>query len=305
VEAVDRETMRQTLLHPDDIGPVREAAARAHRDQAPYDMVYRVWRDGDWRWMRVLGGPQVEGGRMVGMHGLVQDIHEQTLAQARLEAEVEERERVQQRQELLIHELNHRVKNILAMVQAIASQTLSGAASPQAAREALELRLLALARAHDVITRESWESAELHDVLTAALAPHEGAPEPRIAIEGPRLRLEPKTAVSMTLALHELTTNAVKYGALSVPHGRVQILWSAKPAPGGVELTLDWSEHGGPQVHPPERRGFGSRLIARSLMAEGGTADLTYASEGVRCRLAVTLPELTAADGAAPDQPGV
>jgi two-component sensor histidine kinase len=255
-----------------------------------------VRRDGAWRWMRVMGGPHVSDGRIIGIHGLVQDIDARKRDSARLQAEIEEREKAQQRQLLLIHELNHRVKNILAMVQAMAAQTLSSAKTPQDARVALEQRLLALAQAHDVLTRESWDSADLADVVAGAVAVHQSDGHERFMIEGPGLRLEPKTAVSLAMALHELATNAVKYGALSADGGWVRIGWTAQPTPDGVKLRLTWSEHDGPAVTPPSRVGFGSRLIARSLASEGGVATLAYPPGGCRCDVVVVLPMLTSAE---------
>jgi PAS domain S-box-containing protein len=294
-QGMNREELRRALLHPEDAPAVRQAAQAAHADRRQYDVEYRVRRDDGWRWMRVMGGPHVVDGELVGMHGLVQDIHDRKLASQRLQAEIDERERGQQRQALLIHELNHRVKNILAMVQAIATQTLTTAASPEAARAALEQRLIALAGAHDVLTRESWDGAELIDIVTGAVQAHERRPGERFRIKGPRVRLEPKTAVSLAMALHELATNAVKYGALSADAGWIDIVWTAAPAQGGIALGLDWSEHGGPAASPPARGGFGTRLILRSLAAEGGSAELTYPPEGCRCRLDLLLPVLTGA----------
>jgi len=240
--------------------------------------------------MRIMGAPHIVDGLVVGIHGLVQDIHERRLANERLQSEIEERERAQQRQQLLIHELNHRVKNILAMVQAICAQTLSNAATPEGAQQALDQRLQALARAHDVLTRESWHGAELTDIIAGAVAPYEASPGLRIRTSGQPVRLEPKAAVTLALVLHELATNAVKYGALSAEEGWVSLDWSVTPDPDGLDLQLTWAEHGGPPVQPPRRRGFGVRLIARSLAAEQGAAELIYAPEGVRCRMALMVP---------------
>jgi PAS domain S-box-containing protein len=292
-QGMTREDLRRLLLHPDDLPAVQVASDRALVEHSHYDVEYRVRRGDQWRWMRAMGGPHLVDGRIVGVHGLVQDIDQNKRANERLQAEIEEREKAQQRQQLLIHELNHRVKNILAMVQAMAAQTLSSAASPEAARIALEARLIALAQAHDVLTRESWDGAELLDIINGAIAPHEGEPG-RFRIEGPQVRLEPKTAVSMAMALHELTTNAVKYGALSADGGWVDIGWTARPTPSGVELRLCWAELGGPPAKGPERAGFGTRLIARSLSAEGGAAEFSYPPEGLRCDIAVVLPLLSA-----------
>ena len=289
-QGLSRPEIRRLVIHPDDIPVVRSDADMALAEQIQDETEYRVRHGDGWRWMRVMGGPYVVDGKLVGVHGLVQDIHTRKLTEERLRAEIDERERAQQRQLLLIHELNHRVKNILAMVQAIASQTLSSAPSPEAARDALEQRLIALASAHDVLTRESWDGAELSDIVAGAVAPHEGEPGLRFRTGGPRVRLAPKTAVTLAMALHELATNAVKYGALSARDGWVTLDWTATPAKGGLELNLNWAEHGGPPVSPPERRGFGVRLITRSLAAEQGKVELVYALEGVRCRMGLFAP---------------
>jgi PAS domain S-box-containing protein len=294
---VTRTALRLFLIHAQDLPRVTAAADRAHAEQGQYEADYRVRRPGGWRWMRVMGGPNLVDGEVIGMHGLVQDIHEMKLANDRLQAEVRERERGQQRQLLLIHELNHRVKNILAMVQAIAMQTLSTSRTPEAARVALEQRLLALAGAHDVLTRESWDGAELSDIIAGAVAPHEGEPGRRFHLKGPRVRLEPKTAVSLAMALHELATNATKYGALSVAAGWVDIAWAVRTVEAGEVLTLVWTEHGGPPVQPPTRTGFGTRLITRSMAAELGTAELDYRPEGLSCRIAIELPDARGASG--------
>ena len=293
-QGMKRKDVRHLTVHPDDVPAVTKAAADAHANQGPYESEYRVRRDGEWRWMRVIAGPQVIDGKVVGMHGLVQDIHDLKLADERLKAEIEERERGQQRQLLLIHELNHRVKNILAMVQAIAAQTISSAATPEAARKALDQRLVALARAHDILTRESWNGAELGDVIDGAVAAHEAEPGARFRTKGPRVRLEPKVAVSLTMVLHELATNAVKYGALSCDEGWVSVTWTAKAARRGVALALAWTEHDGPVVSPPERTGFGARLITSSLAAEEGCAELIYAPKGLECRMTLTVQAPTA-----------
>jgi len=292
-QGLERSEVRRLALHPDDVPRVKLAAEHAQAHQTQYEVDYRVRRDGEWRWMRVMAGPHVVGGQAVGMHGLVQDIHERKLVNDRLQDEIEERERAQQRQLLLIHELNHRVKNILAMVQSIATQTLSNADTPQDALVALDQRLLALARAHDVLTRESWHGAELTDIIAGAVAPHEARPGQRVRTRGAPVRLEPQAAVTLALVLHELATNAVKYGALSTDDGWVSLEWSASPAQAGLDLDLTWAEHGGPPVTPPKRRGFGGRLITRSLAAEQGSAQLIYAPEGLCCRMTLFTPHTT------------
>ena len=289
-QGIKRSELRRLVVHPDDAGGNQRAAEAAHASRSQFETEFRVRRGNGWRWMRIMGGPHIVDGELVGMHGLVQDIHDRKLANERLRAEIDERERAQKRQLLLIHELNHRVKNILAMVQAITTQTLSNTASPRAARRALDQRLQALAHAHDVLTREGWHGADLADIVAGTVAALETSPGARFRTSGPPVRLEPKAAVSLAMVLHELATNAVKYGALSTPEGWVGLDWTAKRAPGGVRLTLTWAEHGGPPVEPPRHRGFGARLIDRSLAAEHGSAELTYAKEGVRCRMTLLVP---------------
>jgi PAS domain S-box-containing protein len=292
---VDRPELRRLIVHPDDIPRLKKATDDAHDNQTQYEAEYRVRHDGGWRWMRVMGGPHIVDGQVVGVHGLVQDIHERKLAAERLQAEIDERERAQQRQLLLIHELNHRVKNILAMVQAMAQQTLSAAETPEAAHRALDQRLLALAQAHDVLTLEGWEGAELTDIIAGAIAPHEDRPGSRFRTLGPRVRLEPKAAVALAMVLHELATNAVKYGALSCEAGCVVLEWTTEPiSAGDHRLRLTWSEHGGPRVTPPKRKGFGARMIARSLASEQGAAELHFAPEGLRCEMTLVAPNTRA-----------
>ena len=197
--------------------------------------------------------------------------------------DVSERRRAEKRQRLLINELNHRVKNTLATVQSIAAQTLRSAPDLPRAREAFEARLLALAGAHDLLTAESWHGARLADVVASAMTPFETERRPQISRSGPAVWLTAQRALALSMALHELATNAVKYGALSVPEGRVTIRWTVSD---DDMLTLSWVEQDGPPVQPPQRSGFGSRLLQRSLARElGGDVVFTFAPEGVRCEI--------------------
>lgn len=212
------------------------------------------------------------------------------------------RKRAEARRRLLLHELNHRAKNTLTIVQSIAAQTLRG--TDPAVREGFEARLLALAAAHDVLTRENWEAADLRDVADGALAPYAGGDAGRgdgrgggrLRVHGPPVRLRPQAALSFALALNELATNALKYGALSEPEGRVELGWQIVPGP-VPRLCVVWSERGGPPVAPPGRRGFGTRLIERSLAQElGGTAEIAYAPSGVVCVIEAPLAAAEAAE---------
>jgi two-component sensor histidine kinase len=187
-------------------------------------------------------------------------------------------------QKLLIDELNHRVKNTLATVQSIATQTLRTADTTQEATEALERRLLALSRAHDVLTRENWEGADLVDVVERALEPYRIHSENRLHIAGPHVRLTPRMSLALAMALHELATNAVKYGALSNKIGTIAVSWTVQNGAAPPRLILQWEEAGGPRVVAPRRRGFGSRLIERSLAQDlDGQVEITFAPTGVVC----------------------
>ncbi|CAN7634723.1 PAS domain-containing protein [Phenylobacterium sp. LjRoot219] len=196
-------------------------------------------------------------------------------------SDVTERRRAEERQRLLINELNHRVKNTLATVQSVAAQTLRSASDWPMAREAFEARLVALGATHDLLTRKSWRGADLTEVAASALAPFEAAQSPQITRVGPSVWMTAPRALALSMALHELATNAVKYGALSAPGGQVTFRWSLS---GDGELILSWSEHGGPPVLPPARSGFGSKLLQRGLARElDAVVALTFAPEGLRC----------------------
>ena len=199
--------------------------------------------------------------------------------------DVTERKRAEARQRLLLAELNHRVKNTLAAVQSVAAQTARQAETADDFRAAFQSRLMALARSHDMLTEGGWEGTALHEVAQRTMAAYGKAPA-RFSLSGPPLRLVPSAVVTLNLAFHELATNAAKYGALSVPGGRVEVGWTLKTGEDGPVLAISWREDGGPSVRPPERRGFGSRLIERGLPQEfGAEVTLDFAPAGVACRI--------------------
>jgi PAS domain S-box-containing protein len=195
--------------------------------------------------------------------------------------------RLNARQKILIDELNHRVKNTLATVQALALQTFPRNERPEAV-DAFLARLLALSKAHDHLTRDHWESAELAALLNDVLRHLEGVGE-RIQLYGPPLRIAPRVALTLAMTFNELATNAMKYGALSNADGAVTAAWRTE----GEHLLLHWRESGGPPVAPVERRGFGTRMIQRGIESElGGKAELRFAPEGLECDLALPLAAL-------------
>jgi signal transduction histidine kinase/FixJ family two-component response regulator len=204
--------------------------------------------------------------------------------------DITERKRTEEHRLLLLNELNHRVKNTLATVQSIAVQSFRRARTDIGGREMFQSRLLALSRAHDVLTNESWEGANLSEITAQAIIPYRDADPTRFAVSGPHVWLSAKMALSISMALHELATNAVKYGALSNEKGRVSITWQTLQEPDGRRLRLEWSEKDGPPVVPPRRKGFGSRLIERGLAQElGGEVKIGYDPQGVWCEINARL----------------
>ena len=188
---------------------------------------------------------------------------------------------------LLVEELNHRVKNTLAVLQAIASQTFRSADKNE--RDAFDGRLGALARAHDLLSQEKWTGADMHDVVHRVLEPHAIVGSNRVHIKGPKVPLAPPRAVMMSMILHEIATNAAKYGALSNDTGSIDIEWHLN-GPAGDRLQLSWIETGGPRVHVPTRRGFGSRLIERGARDQlGGSAITDFLPTGVVCTIESAL----------------
>lgn len=185
----------------------------------------------------------------------------------------------QEQQRLLMDELNHRVKNMLATVYAIAGNTLRASQDTSDFVETFQSRLMALSRTHNALTQGQWQGADLHDLLEAEFEPY-GIGQ-RVILDGDALRLTPRCALSLGMVFHELATNAAKYGALSVPEARLDIRWQ-RLAEADSPLVLDWRESGGPAVLPPRRQGFGSRLIDRSITRElHGALTVEYGADGL------------------------
>lgn len=210
--------------------------------------------------------------------------------------DITDRRRAEETQRLLIDELNHRIKNTLATVQAIATQTLRRAATPADFVDSFNGRIKALARAHSLLTGSSFQGAEITDLVREQLLLG-NEDDHRISQSGPALTLEAQPALHLALVLHELGTNARKHGALSVVGGLVSVRWQVHSGD-GRHLQLSWREAGGPRVSAPKTQGFGSVLIESSLRAYGGEVAVTYAEDGVVCEVSLPLPELTHPIGA-------
>ena len=202
----------------------------------------------------------------------------------------EQRACAEERREILVHELAHRVKNTLATVQSIANLSFRHSQGPEALHQ-FQDRLQALVRSHDLLTRKNWQYADLSEVAEAAMAPLKQERGHRFSIAGPEVNLPPTTAVPMAMILHELCTNALKYGALSNENGRVTITWTAHPCKEGTTVSLLWSESDGPEVKPPTEEGFGTKLIQNLSRQLSGEANLHYPPSGFACHLRFISPK--------------
>jgi PAS domain S-box-containing protein len=268
----------QSLIQPEDARRAAAAVEEAISKDIDYDIEYRVNQPGGQQvWVAARGRPfYKEDGSPGGMIGVVQDISE--------------RKRHEQHLRLLINELNHRVKNTLATVQSMANLTLRNSANLNEAQSRFEARLIALAGAHDALTRENWEGASLTHIVVQGIAPYRSPERERFSIAGPDIIVPPKYALALAMALHELCTNAVKYGALSNAEGRVEVTWTVAEGKDGRELHLRWQERDGPPVMPPTRRGFGSRLIEQGLARDlAGEVETDYAVTGLVCVIKASL----------------
>ena len=267
-------------IHPDDAKGVVDAMARAIQERTGVAMQARYRAaQGGYRVLVTDAQPRFSpAGEFLGMIGVNVD--------------VTEREEAESLRQLLVAELNHRVKNTLAVVQGIAQQTFKGAAAPPELQAAFLGRLNALALAHGMLTESSWRHASLPDIVADTLRTA-AVSLSRLSLSGPPILLEPKAALAAAMALHELVTNAVKYGAFSNDAGRVSVTWAAAHE-ASSRFRLEWVETGGPPVAPPRRVGFGSKLIERLAAQDlGGAASHEFRAEGIRCVL-----EGRAADGA-------
>jgi PAS domain S-box-containing protein len=265
-------------MHPDDGARITEQMVRAVIDQREVNVKGR-YRDtnGRYRVLETNARPHFSAnGEFLGLIGVNVDVT------AREDAEAQ--------RDLLLAELNHRVKNTLAVVQSIAHQTFKGRDASMDARRAFEGRLVALATAHNLLTQANWRGASLERVAGDVLQVRD-ANRDRVTLMGPDVSLQPKEALAIAMALHELCTNATKYGALSNEAGRVSVEWGWMDEPHGLRLT--WRERGGPPVTPPTRRGFGSRLVERTVQQDlDGDIGMDFREDGLICSMEAHLPRL-------------
>lgn len=267
------------ITHPDDVPPDRQDYERQVSGEIDRYVITKryVRKDGRTIWVEVTSSTVrgEDGSFRYGVR-MVQDITERRLAE--------------EQKKLLLDELNHRVKNTLATVQALASHTARSATSAGDFRRRFEPRLMALSAAHDRLTRNDWRGADLGDIVSGELEAHDvpGA----ASVEGPDIILPPRVSLSLSMALHELATNALKYGSLSVPGGRVEVRWDVRRDPSSpypVGLDMSWRESGGPAVAPPAQEGFGSRLLRVTAAELGGDLDVRWERAGLEWELSFPL----------------
>ena len=260
------------------VAPEHRAAVEAEieacvRQGRPFDLEYQVLhRDGS--------AHQVHG---TGVFHLSSDGW--TVCGTGLIRDITERRHWEESQRLLVGELNHRVKNMLAVVQSVTRQTQRSSDTIETFSEALVRRIQALASAHALLTRRNWSGADLRELVEETAGTFSAPGDERIRIEGPRVALRPDVTISFAMALHELGTNSLKHGALSAPEGKVEVSWAVGDREDG-RVRFGWIETGGPPVRPPKRRGFGTKLLERGIARElSGTVALDYSRDGFRFQL--------------------
>ena len=269
------------MFHPDDQAYAWQKWSHCLKTGEPYEIEYRLrHRSGEYRWVLGRAQPVLDkDGTILRWYGTCTDIHEKKVAE-------------EQRQ-LMLGEMNHRIKNTLAMVNVMVSQTLRRAESLSDAQTAIQARIGMMAQAHDRMINAAWAETHLLDVVETALSPHK-TDDRRFKIEGPNLSIGSKQALAITMALHKLSTNACKYGALSTQYGTVHVNWSAVQNDGCATFRFGWTERGGPPVQTPTRRGFGSRMIEQALAGYfNGSAELIYDRDGLIFNLTAPMSGLT------------
>lgn len=280
-----------TIL-PDERPRMQQSVKDAIENHHDYEHEYRIETpSGETRWIMARARPYYSAeGKPLSMAGVTLDVTESR--------------RNEEQRLLLTAELKHRVKNSMATIQSIATQTLRNAGSLKEATEVLTARMQSLASAHDLLTREEWQSATIAEVVASATESFDVPGAKPFRVAGPAISLPPRAAMAMVLALHELSTNAAKYGALSVPDGHVVIDWHVADHAGAKVIEFRWQEVGGPVVAgKPSRRGFGTLLIEKVLTAElKGKGALRYLPSGVVFTLEAPLPDQDKISGTPDDE---
>jgi PAS domain S-box-containing protein len=272
------EEIRQRT-HPADLPRGMEARKTAMETGVPYNTQYRMRRFNDDAliWVSSHGQRAMLENETIISNGIIQNITESKQAE--------------ERQQLLIRELHHRVKNTLATVQAIVGSTARTASSIDEFYQGFVGRIVSLARTHNLLTEDLWQKAALGDLVKTELGPYEDEARNRVVIEGPHVELPSEAAVPIGMAIHELTTNAAKHGALSTFGGQVEVRWHVKPGEERPILHFSWIEKGGPRVSAPTRQGFGSRLLQRVLTTQlQADVSMDFPEDGLRFSMTLPIP---------------
>jgi PAS domain S-box-containing protein len=258
------------LIHQDDLPGILQSFRDLSGDQSTFQTEFRVQRpSGDIRWcLGAAAGSFDDAGRLVRIGGITVDITERKLAEAR--------------QTLLAEEVDHRARNVVAVVQSVLRLTRANSIKDFVA--AVDGRIGALSNAHRLLAGSRWQGADLGRLVEEEFAAYQSEGEERVSVRGPAVLLAPAMAQTIALALHELVTNAVKYGALSSANGRVDLAWELQPD----TIEFEWVEAGGPKVKPPKNRGYGTRIFSGGIEQQlGGVVDFQWNPEGLHCKLSI------------------
>jgi len=258
------------LIHPDDLEPILDAFRKMNRDTATFQTEFRVQRPGgELRWCRGAAAANFdESNRLIGVGGITVDITDHKLAE--------------ERQKLLAGEVDHRARNVVAVVQSIMRLTRANNIEDYIA--AVDGRIGALSTAHRLLASSRWEGADLRKLVDEEFAPYRIGDQARVLVSGPTVVLAPAIAQTIALALHELVTNATKYGALSTDTGRIKLSWELLPH----AIEFDWVESGGPKISPPKKRGYGTRIFSGGIEHQlGGVVDFRWHPDGLHCKLSI------------------
>jgi PAS domain S-box-containing protein len=261
-------------IHPEDVGNVLAKIQQTLASRSDYNVIYRtILADGEIRYLEAFGR-------------LVFGVDGNPIKLAGICMDVTKRRQAEEQRDLLVAELSHRVKNTLATVVSISQQSFSKDQALDEARESFSARIRALGQTHTRLAETNWAGVSLETMLLDEFAPYRREDEPNVSLSGPSIRLTPKQALTLGMAIHELMTNAAKYGALSTKSGRVEVVWRVEPK----HLVIEWVETGGPPVSEPSRSGFGRLLLERALATDlRGEVRLDFAESGLRCNIVVPL----------------
>jgi|tagenome__1003787_1003787.scaffolds.fasta_scaffold20736722_1 PAS domain S-box-containing protein len=264
-------------VDPEDCTVVQEAFDALFRHGVPLEICYRIRVGASVRWARERAWT-------------VQDARWPVPLAVGIVCDITERKELESQQKLLLREMNHRLKNTLATVLSISNQTVASSSTLAEYDASFTGRVQAFARAHELLIQNDWDSVLLEDVVSKTLSPYLGGTSKRVILNGPPVFIPHGPAVALNMVFHELGTNAAKYGVLSSPAGQLLVSWSVEKSGAEQFVNFRWEETGGPPVTPPARRGFGSRLVKRTLASLGGSAEMNFSASGLDCWIVLPVP---------------